>query len=109
MPQFSSLNSYIGGWFLGNFEPSLLRIDSFEVCVVSHRKMEATTPHYHTQSEEINLILDGRLMVSGRVLEKNDIFVYSRFEISDVEFLEDSRLLVVRVPSAPNDKVLIPK
>jgi len=107
MPIFNNLENYIGGWFIGDFDPSILRTKEFEICVVSHRRNETTRQHYHTSSTEINLVLSGKLEVNGRLLHKNDIFIYEKNEVSDVHFIADSELCVIRVPSAPNDKVLV--
>ena len=43
-------------------------------------------------------------MVSGKHLKAGDMWIYEPNEVSDVEFLEDSELIVVRWPSIPSDK-----
>jgi hypothetical protein len=105
MPRFLKLSEFRRGWFIGDFEPSIFRTKQFEICVTSHKKNEASPAHYHTSSEEINLVLAGRLLVNGRELKSGDFFIYERLEVSSVEFLQNTKLLVVRVPSAPHDKV----
>ncbi len=106
MPKFFKLSSFHRGWFIGDFEPAIVRTKHFEICVTSHRRDEASPAHYHTSSEEINLVLAGKVRVNGKQLRSGDFFIYERMEVSAVEFLKDSKLLVVRIPSAPNDKVL---
>ena len=107
MPIFSNLDSFHRGWIIGDFEPSLIRTEAFEICCTHHQKGEVAEPHFHSMSEEINIVTSGRLQVNGKVLTKGEIFVYKAFEVCDVTFLEDTELLVVRIPSAPNDKVLV--
>ena len=43
-------------------------------------------------------------MVSGKNLKAGDMWIYEPNEISDVEFLEDTELIIVRWPSIPSDK-----
>lgn len=107
MPIFHKVESFLRGWIIGDFTPSLLRTQDFEICIVSHKKNEKSSPHYHTSSTEINVVLSGNLEVNGSVLRKHDIFIYERNEVSNVRFISDSELCVIRVPSKPDDKVII--
>lgn len=107
MPKYLKLTDFKSGWIFGNFTPSIIRTTEFEICIVSHAEGEQTYPHYHKSSTEYNVILRGSLRVGGRKLSRGDIFVYLKGEVSDVAFLADSELLVVRIPSAPGDKVLV--
>lgn len=107
MPKFNKVDEFHRGWLIGDFLPSLVRVKDFEICVISHQKGEDTQPHYHTDSEEINVVISGRLRVGNAVLEKGDIFIYEKYEVSDVEFMEDSELVVIRMPSSPSDKVVV--
>lgn len=93
------------GWFVGNFEPSILKTMDFEVAHQFHPKGFVSTPHYHKISNEYNYIVNGMILLNHDcVLSDGDTFVYEPNEISDVEFLADTNMIVVRVPSAPGDK-----
>jgi quercetin dioxygenase-like cupin family protein len=107
MPTFDNLENYFRGWLIGDFEPSIMRSKEFEVCIAYHQMGEYSPAHFHTKSEEINVVLSGQLTVNGRNLMAGDIFWYHKNEPSDVSFLADTSLLVVRVPSAPGDKVIL--
>jgi mannose-6-phosphate isomerase-like protein (cupin superfamily) len=107
MPSFLNVAQYSRGWLIGDFVPSIFRMKSFEIALAEHLEGEPTVPHFHTSSEEVNVVIRGELKVNGRLLSEGDIFIYSRGEISDVTFIRDSKLLVIRVPSAPNDKVVV--
>ena len=39
-----------GGWFVGDFEPSVLRTKNFEVGYHTHKKGDDTSNHYHKDS-----------------------------------------------------------
>ena len=101
------LENYIKGWVVGDFEPSILRHKDLEVGIAYHTKNEPTQKHFHTSSDEYNVIASGKMNVNGKVMTKGSIFVYERNEVSDCEFLEDTILVIIRIPSAPNDKVII--
>ena len=93
-----------GGWFVGNFEPSILKTENFEVGYHKHKKKDKTHNHYHKKSKEINVIINGRMIVNGEELSSGDIFVFEPYVVSEAEFLEDTQLIVVRDSSNLNDK-----
>ena len=92
------------GWLIGDFEPSILRTKDFEVGILTHKKGEFWSAHLHKESEEYNLLLDGKMEINGVLIEPGTIFIIEKNEISRPEFLEDCRVLVVKVPSLPGDK-----
>lgn len=107
MPEIFKLSSFRRGWMVGDFSPSISRLKECEVSIMHHTKKERTEPHYHTSSQEINVVVSGKVLVNDLILESDDIFVYNAYEISDVEFIEDTTLCIIRIPSSPNDKVII--
>ena len=100
----SNINAYKNGWFIGDFEPSLLRTSAFEVAHHFYPKGFKGTPHVHKISTEYNYIVSGRLTASGKELCSGDFFIYEPMDVSDVEFLEDTNLIIVKTPSMPQDK-----
>jgi hypothetical protein len=102
----ANIKSYTNGWFIGNFSPTLLKTDLFEVAHHFYPKGFQGTPHIHKIAIEYNYIVSGKLTASGQNLGDGDIFVYEPFEISEVVFLEDTQLIVIKMPSVPNDKYL---
>lgn len=103
----SNITNYKNGWFIGDFEPSIFQNTFFEIAHHKHNKDEKTTPHTHKVTTELNYILKGKLNVSGNILKSGDIWIYEKNEISDVKFLEDSELMVIRWPSIPTDKYIV--
>jgi len=101
------IENYIRGWFIGNFEPSILKTKEFEVAIISHHKDEKIPLHYHSELEEYNVLLSGSMIVNNETLSEGDIFVLVRKEVVDVTVLEDSKVLCIKVPSIPEDKTCI--
>ena len=58
------------------------------------------------ENNEINYIVKGELIVSKKHLKTGDMWIYEPNEVSDVEFLSDVDLIVVRWPSIPSDKYI---
>jgi quercetin dioxygenase-like cupin family protein len=100
----TKITDYMRGWFIGNFEPSLLKTSNFEVGLLTHKKGEYWAPHYHKESVEYNVLISGKMVVHGKELNSGDVFVFGKGEIADPAFLEDCTLVVVKVPSIPYDK-----
>lgn len=97
------IDNFINGWFVGKFEPSLLKAD-FEVGFHRHKAGEYHQDHFHKLGTEINVMIEGQISINGRVFGPGEIFVLYPYEISQVEYLTDVKLIVVRDRSDPNDK-----
>jgi len=102
--KITKLTDYTRGWIIGNFRPSLFETGDFEVGILHHQKGEDWPEHYHRIATEYNVLIEGSMAVNGNILNKGDVFVIEKSEISKPIFLEDCTVLVVKVPSAIGDK-----
>ena len=98
------LSDMTRGWFIGDFEPSIIRTSGFEVGVLTHKKDEDWGEHYHKIATEYNVLLKGRMSINGTVLEEGDIFILEPYESALPVFMEDCTVLCVKVPSVIGDK-----
>jgi len=103
---FDNIKNFKNGWFIGNFEPSLLKTENFEVAMQFHPKGFIGQKHYHKISTEYNLVVSGKVNICGREMKSGEIFVFLPNEVSESEFLEDTTLIIVRTPSVPTDKYI---
>jgi len=103
----ANIADFKSGWFVGDFEPSIFKNPFFEVAHHKHTKGQETFSHYHKVTNELNYIVSGELKVSGKFMQSGDMWIYEPNEISDVEFLSDVDLIVIRWPSIPSDKYLV--
>ena len=97
------LSEMIGGWYVGNFEPTSYAAN-FEVGYKIHKKGEKWDVHYHKDSDEITLLVKGRMKMQDTIIESGEIFVIPKYEIADPVFLEDCFTVVVKTKSNTNDK-----
>lgn len=94
------------GWFVGNFDPSILQTDQCEVAVKNYTAGESEPRHYHKIATEITVIVDGSVRMNGKNYEKGDIILIEPGESTDFQALTDTTTTVVKVPSVTNDKYL---
>ena len=47
------------------------------------------------------------MILQGKELKTGDVFILEPYEIADPEFLEDSKVLVIKTPSDTKDKFVI--
>ena len=98
------IKDFKNGWIIGNFEPSILKTKNFEVAVLSHPKNQKWPKHYHKLLTEYNLLLEGKMIINNTEINKNEIFTLEPNEIADPIFLEDCKVLCIKVPSIIGDK-----
>lgn len=105
--KISKIQDFINGWFIGNFEPSLYKQSDFEVAYHVYPQGYTAPLHYHKIAIEFNFIITGKVKIKENILTSGDIFVYEPNEVSEVEFLEQTSLIIIKTPSAPEDKYLV--
>jgi quercetin dioxygenase-like cupin family protein len=100
------LQDMFKGWFVGDFDPSLLRTDACEVAVKSYKAGDSEELHHHKVATEVTLILSGRVRMCGKEWGEGDIVVLEPGEATDFVALTDAVNVVVKTPGAKNDKYL---
>jgi len=100
------LQDMVKGWFVGNFDPTLIRTNDVEVAVKEYKQGEYEERHYHKLSTEITVIASGRVRMNGVEYVKGDIVVIEPNQATDFEVLEDTITTVVKYPGANNDKYM---
>lgn len=104
-----NIEDTIGGWFIGDFPKAIYQTKGFEVSLKRHKVGEFWDLHYQENSLEINLLVEGEIVMNGQIIKQNEIFVMYPYEITDVRFTKDCTVVCVKVPSLPNDKVVVKK
>ena len=102
-----STESFVGGWWLGNFEPSVFKTDQFEVCYKTHAAGEKWDAHYHALGTEFNYLIRGEMCINDMEFEAPVVFVIEPGEVADPTFITDVELIIVKIPSVPGDKYIV--
>ena len=102
----AKLEDMVKGWFVGNFEPTLLRTNNVEIAVKEYKAGDCEERHYHKIATELTVVISGRVRMNGIEYGQGDIIVIEPNESTDFEALEDSVNAVVKFPGANNDKYL---
>jgi len=101
------MESMVGGWFVGDFEPAAHKTDAFEVSIKLHPQGEKWDIHYHKVAREINAIISGEMTIQNTLLVAGDIFVLEPGEIADPVFHKDCTIVCIKTPSVKGDKYIV--
>ncbi|QTC91169.1 hypothetical protein [Brevundimonas goettingensis] len=94
------------GWFVGDFDPHVLRSTDCEVAIKHYRAGDHEAAHFHRVATEITAIVSGSVRMLGKDWSAGDILTIEPGETTDFLALTDCVTVVVKAPSAPNDKFL---
>ncbi len=100
------LESFVGGWFIGDFQPALVRTHEFEVCVKRFRAGESEPIHYQREAWEATAIIEGTCLIGDLELSAGEVVLIQPFEAAGFFAVTDCTLVAVKAPSKPDDKVL---
>lgn len=100
----AKLKDMVKGWFVGDFEPSLLRTKAFEVGVKTYKQGDREAWHYHAIVSEITVVVSGEVEMAGQTYGPGDIIELAPGEGTAFLAKTDATCVVVKTPSAGNDK-----
>jgi quercetin dioxygenase-like cupin family protein len=107
--KIDNLTNFIGGWFIGNFEPSLFKTNDVEVAVKSYKAGDYDQEHYHKLGTEYTVIVKGRVKMQGKEYSEGAVLTISPMESTDFLALTEATTVVVKIPGASKDKYLTNK
>lgn len=100
------LEDFTKGWYVGNFEPALLKTEDVEVGIKYYRKGDNEVSHHHKIATEITAIISGRVWMLDREFGAGDVVKMPPGTSTAFEVLEDAVTVVVKHPGASDDKYL---
>tara|TARA_Y200000002_G_scaffold370524_1_gene366165 strand:+ start:462 stop:794 length:333 start_codon:yes stop_codon:yes gene_type:complete len=104
--KIDKLDEMFKGWFVGNFEPTVLATNDVEVGVKKYKRGEYEESHFHKIATEITLILDGEVLMNNQKYVAGDIITIKPHVATDFEALTDVTTVVVKHPGANDDKYI---
>jgi len=96
------------GWFVGDFVPGVLHTSACEVAIKHYKAGDHEAAHVHRIATEVTAIVAGRVRMQGAEWSAGDILTIEPGEATDFEALTDCVTVVVKLPSAPGDKYVLP-
>ena len=102
----AKLSEMTKGWFVGDFEPTLMATQAVEVGLKEYLAGYSEDWHYHRIATEITVIVSGEVEMCGRRFSAGDIIVLSPGEGTAFRAISDALTSVVKIPGAKNDKYL---
>ncbi len=102
------LDSFTKGWFVGNFQPTLIPSDAVEVAVKHYSAGEHEASHHHKIATELTLIVTGRVRMSGEEVGPGEIVKIHPGQSTDFTALTDTTTVVVKMPCVSGDKYADP-
>ena len=102
-----NLDAMIGGWFVGDFEPSVIRTKDFEVAVKKYKAGDKEARHMHKVATELTVIISGKVLMNSQEYDEGSIIQISPNTSSDFEAIEDTVTVVVKTPSVAGDKYVL--
>ena len=94
------------GWFIGNFEPSMLKTLEFEVAIKSFLAGESEPHHKQIIATEFTVVLSGEIEINEIKFYQNQIVRINPGESANFLALSDTTILCIKTPSIATDKVL---
>lgn len=98
------LGEMVKGWFVGDFDPVVLKTSDVEVAVKRYQAGDQEGCHYHKVATEITVFVSGEAEMVGKHWKGGDIVVLEPGEASSFRALTDVVSVVVKFPGAKDDK-----
>jgi hypothetical protein len=102
--QIARLEHFRGGWFIGDFTPTLFATPHAEVAVKHHRAGDREAWHEHRVATELTVVVSGRVRMGEVTAEAGTVVVLEPGSGTDFEALTDAVTVAVKLPSVPGDK-----
>jgi hypothetical protein len=100
------LDQMVKGWFVGNFNPTVLSTNAVEIAVKKYMAGEYESPHYHKIATEITVISDGEVKMNGIHYKSGSIIVIEPNQVTDFMAITNVTTTVVKFPGTNDDKYL---
>lgn len=99
-----NLSNFKGGWFVGNFLPTLIPTENFEVAIKHYKAGDYEQSHFHKIATEITVIVKGKASMNGEIKNEGDVILIKKGESTDFIPLTDTITCVIKTPSIAGDK-----
>ena len=71
-----NIDNFKGGWFIGDFNPSLIKTKDFEIAIKYYKSGDEDDEHVHLLADEYTVIVKGQVIMNGEIFEEKDIRIF---------------------------------
>ena len=107
MAKIFNLNDTIGGWFIGNYDKTIINTFKFEVAIKKYKSNDYEESHFHLKGTEVTTIVKGEVLINGEKFIEGDIITIYPGEAINFKCITDVITCVVKIPSERNDKYFV--
>lgn len=104
--ELRNVEGYQGGWFIGDFSPTMMATKDFEVCIKRYVQGDREPTHHQRVATEFTLVISGTCRIGSHRLGPDDVLRIDPLEAADFEALTDVVLVAIKTPSISSDKQL---
>ena len=79
----------------------------YEVDILTYKKNEKIDYYYNTYIDEINILIDGNMLLNEINIYKDQLFYIPHNQVISLKFLEDCKILCIKIPSKIGDKICL--
>lgn len=105
--KINNIDKMVRGWFIGNFEPTMLKTNDCEIAIKKYNAGSYEEKHFHKIATEITVIIRGKVKMFNQIFEEGTIIEVEPGDITDFTALTDTETVVVKIPGVNNDKYLL--
>lgn len=98
------IEHFVGGWFIGDFAPSIFKLEEIELGFKRFQVGDTEPEHFQRKSSELTFVIRGECRLGNRNLVAGDIAEIPPRVSASFEALSEVDLLVIKIPSIPEDK-----
>ena len=66
------LDDFTKGWFIGEFEPALLKTSLFETAIKRYKRGDRENAHYHRVATEYTVVVAGEFKMNDLTIKAGD-------------------------------------
>ena len=102
-----NIDEFKGGWFIGDFEPTIFRTKEFEISVRHYKAGDEEEKHVHKIADEYTVVIVGTVEMNGVEYNAKDVVLIEKGEVVKFKVLTDAITIAVKVPSIIGDKYIV--
>ncbi|SCY71446.1 WavE lipopolysaccharide synthesis family protein [Butyrivibrio sp. INlla14] len=91
------------GYFIGDFEPNILRSKDVEICIRGASKYTLDAAYYRRNDKRVIYINQGKIDIDGRIFGKGDAIMFEPGEVINIFALTNVEMIAMNFPGTKGD------